>query len=148
MSVQPDAQPALEPDELEAILDRTRRAQTWEPNKVLTTGTYVQPTVRNGLKYKVAKSGTTGATEPPWPTKPTHWSASIAGRQITDNTVTFEEAGDEFRNVYNVRAAKREAWNVKMSKASQYPQTAGVDMSKIFEQCRAMRDSYESVLVG
>lgn len=147
-SVQPDAEPRLEKDELEAILDATRRAQTWEANKDLTTGTYVQPTVRNGLKYMVVKSGNTGDVEPTWPTRPAQWSGVPGARQITSGTVTFEEAGDEFKNVYNLRAAKREAWSQKMAKASQYPQTAGVDMSVIFEHCKAMRDSYESVLIG
>jgi len=147
-SVQPDAEPALKRDELEAILDRTKRAQEWTPNTDVTSGTYLQPTIRNGLKYKVVVSGNTGPVEPSWPTASSSWSGLVDSRRVTSGTAVLEEAGDEFKNVYNVRAAKREAWNVKMAKASQYPKTSGVDMTSLFDHCKAMRDSYETVLVG
>lgn len=56
---------------------------TWSPNTVFAQGVTVYPTVQNGLSFFVNNvgGGTSGATEPVWPTSP--------GVTVVDNTITW-----------------------------------------------------------
>ena len=56
----------------------------WATGIAVTTGTYVSPTTLNGHVYVCTTAGTTGSTEPTWPT-------GIAST-VTDGTVTWTEA--------------------------------------------------------
>ena len=95
-----DNEPALSPDEVEAIIDNNRRAQRWTASTAFTLGARVMPTVRMGRIFEVIVEGTTGVTEPAWP------DASEA--EITSGTVTLREAGRDYASVYDVRAAIQE----------------------------------------
>lgn len=150
-AVQPDAEPLLLRDEVEKILDRNRRVQTWAGNTDLNVGDLdVRPTIRNGKRYRITKGGRTAATEPDsWPTGESVWGQNFSiGRSITNGTVTFEVVGDDFRNTFDVRQAIYEAWTKKMAKASQYPTTPGVNLATLYDRCKEMRAAYEPVLVG
>jgi hypothetical protein len=43
-------------------------ARTWQPGVAYTTSDYVIPTTPNGRVYRVTTAGTSGGTEPTWPT--------------------------------------------------------------------------------
>lgn len=53
----------------------------WDDNQVLSLGALRRPTTANGFVYEVTTAGTTGATEPAWPTVP--------GNTVVNGTVTF-----------------------------------------------------------
>lgn len=53
----------------------------WSAAAVKTVGDFVQPVTVNGYRYECTASGTTGATEPNWPT-------TVAGT-VVDNGVTW-----------------------------------------------------------
>jgi hypothetical protein len=57
----------------------------WSANTVVAVGFNTTPTISNGFKYICTTAGTTGATEPTWPT--TH------GTTVTSGTATFVNAG-------------------------------------------------------
>ena len=57
----------------------------WSANTAVAVGFNTTPTVSNGFKYICTTAGTTGATEPTWPT--TH------GTTVTSGTATFVNAG-------------------------------------------------------
>lgn len=59
-------------------------ATTWAPNTNYSLFQYVQPTTPNGMLYRVSQEGTSGATEPIWPT--------TAGQTKTDGTVRWTAA--------------------------------------------------------
>jgi hypothetical protein len=95
------------------------------------------PTVRNGHRYTCVKAGTTAATEPLWPI---HTS-----NKVTDGTVEWQEAGPDFENVFDVRAAAHQAWKVKEAKASELFDVAGQSVSQIRENCSRNARSFSSV---
>jgi hypothetical protein len=54
-------------------------------------GDIVVPTTRNGRRYRATNAGTSGASEPTWPT--------TAGETVTDNDITWEEYGGEHADI-------------------------------------------------
>jgi hypothetical protein len=59
----------------------------WVTLTALTAGLYRRPVTSNGFRYEVTTGGTTGATEPTWPT--------TIGATVTDGTVVFTCRGTE-----------------------------------------------------
>ena len=53
----------------------------WASATAYTVGTRVQPTTANGYNYRCATAGTSGGTEPEWPT--------LLGAQVTDGTAVW-----------------------------------------------------------
>lgn len=60
-------------------------AGTWEATTAAALGTLKKPTVSNGHYYRATTGGTTGGTQPTWPT--------TTGATVTDGTVVWTEAG-------------------------------------------------------
>jgi hypothetical protein len=60
-----------------------QHAATWTPNTVVPAG-QIYPTVDNGFVFGTGTGGTTGATEPVWPTSPS--------QTVVDGTVTWNSA--------------------------------------------------------
>lgn len=58
-----------------------RAVQLWTASVALSLGVFVTATIPNGYQYEVTTAGTTGATEPTWPT--------TAGATVVNGTVTF-----------------------------------------------------------
>lgn len=137
--VQIDVEPIIEASELEEILDKHKRASRWVTATALVYGDVVMPTVRNGHRYMVTEAGTT-ATEPTWPT--------IQSDSVTGGA-TFQEAGNDYDNVYDVRGAAREVWEMKRAKAAEMvnnPVSGGE--AQIFENCDRMVRQYGRPLIA
>ncbi|MBU1565577.1 MAG: hypothetical protein KJ630_08105 [Proteobacteria bacterium] len=60
-------------------------AGTWAATTAVTAGTLKKPTASNDHYYRCKTGGTTGSTQPTWPT--------TAQATVTDGTVVWEEAG-------------------------------------------------------
>lgn len=54
----------------------------WAASRAYQQGSVVRPTVRNGFVYVCTAAGTSGSSEPTWPTTP--------GGTVSDGTVTWE----------------------------------------------------------
>lgn len=134
---QPDTQPKLTDPELDAILDTVLRATVWASATVYTWGDSVIPTTRNGHRFKATTGGTSGTTEPVWPTR--NMSS------LDDGTVTWQEAGADFKNLYDIRAAAHKAWLMKVAKATELFDHGGDTYSQILEHCKDMAKSMEPI---
>ena len=60
-------------------------AVNWAATTAASIGTLKKPTVSNGHYYRCKTGGTTGGSQPTWPTAP--------GATVADGTVVWEEAG-------------------------------------------------------
>jgi hypothetical protein len=138
--VQPDVTPTLDDVELTAILDGVQRASFWILSTAFVFGAVVMPATKNGHRYKCTTPGTTAATEPTWPTRD--------GAVVTDGTVTWEEAGPDYENVFDIRAAAHEAWLVKEAKAVELFDFGNQKLSQIADRCREKAESFSPILIG
>lgn len=132
---QPDVNPKLtytgEGDgELGKILDNNRRAMTWVANTELKVGKLFSPSTPNGRWYRVKVPAAGSNVEPTW------------------TGSSFEDAGEAQDNIYDIRAAAWEAWDLKARKASTYPVMSGINVSTIFDHCILIRDGFAPVLVA
>ena len=75
-------------------------AQVWTAETAYSVGDIVRPTVGNGHVYRCTAAGTTGASEPTWPTD--------IGATVEDGTATWAECG---YGVLNIGAANP-SWEV------------------------------------
>jgi hypothetical protein len=126
--------------ELDAIILASLRATTWTAGQTVVYGQIEAPVSRNGHYYRAVQGGVTGATEPSWPTG--------AESQVSDNTVVWEEYGEDYSSPYDTREAIRQAWELKASKASEYLKSSGADESVIYDRCLEQARRYGVVGVG
>lgn len=138
--VQPDATPALDDPELNAILDSVQRASFWTLTTAFVFGAVVLPATKNGHRYKCTQGGTTAATEPTWPARD--------GATITDGTVIWQEAGSDYENVFDIRAAAHEAWTMKGAKAVELFDAGDQKLSQIADRCRDMAESFDPIRIA
>jgi hypothetical protein len=68
------------------VLDYTPQPAGWTASTVITTGAVIRPSTANGRRYYASAGGTTGGSEPAWPTGN---SATVG-----DGTVTWTEYGN------------------------------------------------------
>ncbi len=68
-------------------LDDPSALTAWAASTALTAKTLRRPTTSNGYQYEVTTAGTTGTTEPTWPT--------TIGATVTNGTVVFTCRGRE-----------------------------------------------------
>ena len=134
---QPDTEPKLDDPELDAILDSVQRASFWAPTTAFIHGAVTLPTTKNGHRYVCEQGGITAATEPAWPTR--------NGATVTDGAVIWREAGVDFENVFDIRAAAHEAWKIKEAKATVLFDRDRQLYSQIAAQCREMAQSFEPI---
>lgn len=99
INIQPDAEPALLAEEVEGLLDKNRRASFWLPSTAYTVGDVILPATLNGHRFRCTRSGTSGTTEPTWP--------SNDRAKIGDGSggLQWQEDGPDYKNVFDVRAA-------------------------------------------
>ena len=138
---QMDVVPLLLEPEIEAILDRCKRASIWTSATAYNPNDIILPTVRTGHRYRCIVSGTSGATEPftgddRWPTS--------AGATVTEtgSLLTWKEDGPEYPSLYDVRQAAYECWDLKTRKASQFMQTGDLHFEMVYSQCVKQRDNF------
>lgn len=67
---------------------------TWAANTAYNLNDSVTPTVANGLKFVATTAGTSGATEPVWPT--------TVGATVTDGTITWKAVAPTVMVSFNV----------------------------------------------
>lgn len=126
-------------------------ASTWVENTAYVVGDMILPTVRNGHCYRCTQAGTSetlAADEPDWPTS----AAAIVTEGDSDPILTWQEAGPEPANLYNVRAAAHAAWLSKAAKASLSvdidQQVGGIKASQVYNHCIAMADKFSLLGIG
>lgn len=127
--------PVIRSDEIDYIVEESRRAAIWTASTAYVIDDVVVPSTRNGRRYVCLVGGTSAATEPGW---------SISRQSsITDGTTLFwQEDGPDFRSLYNVPLAINKTWALKMSKAAELCTTktsdSPIDEQLLFEHCERM----------
>lgn len=152
--VQYDVAPVLTSAEIDDLMLLARRPDAdgyvpydiWAASTIYTISQYRVPTVSNGHLYVVSTAGTSGASQPVWPT--------ASGATVTDGTVVWTERGQYlYTPTFDLRAAAAEGWRWKAAKvAAEYNVSAGggtsFQRSQKWQQCMAMARSYQSGSVG
>jgi len=133
---EPDADPVLSPDEVNAAIFRTMGAQIWKPNTTYAIGSIVVPTVPNGWTYQVSASGSgwassswddpywfggstsgmpgqSGATEPSWNVP---YRARNPTARVQDNTILWVANTPDMGGPYAAKRAAAECFRVKARK--------------------------------
>jgi hypothetical protein len=132
LHAEPDCTPSIVGEEA-AILERHMRCGVWTPSTLYIYGDEVQVYPRNGRRYMCIQTGTSSSTAPEWSIYPSS--------HMADGTANWEDAGPDYENVFDVRAAAHECWSVKAARASHLVTTSAgnsrVEASLLHEQCRA-----------
>jgi hypothetical protein len=140
---QTEVQPALEPAEIDAILDGVQRATFWAASKAYNVNDVILPVTLNGRRFKCVRAGTSGTTEPTWP----RWLGGIFGEGSGD--LLWREDGPEYTNVFDVRGAICAAWMTKAAKASALfnikSRAEGFDHEQVYNHCLDMAERYAPV---
>ena len=89
----------------------------WAANKAVKKGDRRRPTVGNGFVYECTVAGTTGATEPTWPT--------TSGATVTDGTVTWKAVSQSV-GISNMDISVAGAYNITSKRIYRTNTNAGV----------------------
>lgn len=144
-----DSAPALSIVEVEELVGLAKRVDAsgtpasidaWQASTRYVAGQVVRPTAANGHRYIADQDGTSGATEPAWPTG--------EGSSLSDGTIVWVEAGtDTWVPTWDLNAAAAEGWRRKAAKvAGAYSFSdagASFDRSDMVNACMAMVRVYE-----
>jgi hypothetical protein len=96
------SEPTLDADAITELLAQAKRFNFWTTATGVAVGDVIQPTTANGHRYVCTEAGTTGATEPTWPTS--------RDGLIGDGTATFQEVGPAFPEQWDLRRAAHLGW--------------------------------------
>lgn len=152
--VQHTVEPVLTTAEIDDLMLLALRADAngytpysiWSASTIYTAQAYRVPTVSNGHQYIVTTAGTSGASEPTWPT--------TSGGTVTDGSVVWTERGQYlYTPTYDLRAAAAEGWRWKAAKVvSEYNVAAGggtnFQRSQKYEHCMTMAREFSRSGVG
>jgi len=144
-----DQTPALLSTDVDALVVLARRSDDvfrWitDDTEWAATTAYVlndrrAPKTRNGHIYLVTTAGTSGASEPAWPT--------ATNGVVVDGTVHWTEAGGSWAPTYDLNAAAAEGWRWKAAKVAGSfdfsTDQQDFSRSQMVEMCLAMADRYQ-----
>lgn len=133
--------PALDTNELGQLIDEHQRTQTWTANTAYTVNTEIEPAIRNGRKYTCIIAGTSGSSTPNFP------DYGYTGQILSDGvTIVWQDTGAAFNEIYDVRAATRQAFILKASKVSHLIDTSDgqnkLSMSTLKDSFLKMAEKY------
>lgn len=94
----------------------------WAPSVAYQAGTVIRPTSGNGYVYTAVTAGTSGATQPVWPT--------VVGQTVTDSGVLWSCTGESVIGVGGGTAQWQSA-TIAAAGAVVYDSTSGVLVSAI-----------------
>lgn len=142
---QAEAHPVIDQEEeLPSILNKCVLATLWTTGTAYIVGDVVQANVPNGKRFVCVISGTSGTTEPTFST----WRDS----RTSDGSVTWQEAGDEYLNLWDMDRAASLGWELKAQKALKAVNTVrgqqSYDLSVIYDRCIEQANRYRTVRVG
>lgn len=112
----------------------------WEPSHVYALNDIIVPTIRNGHEYKATVAGTSGATEPVWPTG--------SSQGVADNGITWTEIGTDnaWQPTYDFNSAAAEGWRIKaglVTNRHSFGSNAGnYNPEQVYQHCMEMAQYY------
>ena len=160
--VEAATQPILTDDDLDDLLAAAAVATVWQASQAYLYGAAILPTVGNGTMWRVVSAGTSGATEPVWPTAAVVGPAFGYAPTFTDGTVVWEYAGSApvGAALWDLRAAANAGWTLKAGRALQLEidpildaegkgsqPNVGRERDAIRAHCLTMADRYAPLFV-
>lgn len=147
--------PELSDNQLGNIIDQHKKFRTWEPNTPYVVGDMVIPTTPNGRVYQCIIAGTSTTTEPSFPQIGYavgqafyNYSALAPGEYYG---LTWQDNGFITQEVYDVRAAAKQAWLLKASIAANLANTSDgkmkIELHQIQENCIQMAAKFRSFFI-
>lgn len=107
-------EPVVEPGEVKDIVEETTFAAVHAVSTAYPYGAVIVPPTTNGRMYRAVIGGTSGETAPNFAS---FWCAfGYSGYLFSDGTVTWEDAGPAYPELYNVREATRKVLLLKLSR--------------------------------
>lgn len=100
------AEPEVPVDVVLSLLTQTARSLVRANSTPYVVGNRVVPATGNGRLYECIVAGTSDSSIPSWPTA----SSARQGYRIVDGTVTWQDVGYAYKEVYDINAASRECW--------------------------------------
>lgn len=147
LKAQTDSLPKIDSDDLDEIITRNQVAVYWAAGRVIspemvTRNYYLLPFTDNGRRYKILTPGTLGDTE--------NFASLILPQNryvetATNGDVTLEDGGASFTNIYDIKTAIVEAWELKAANASRFMSTGGVNMARLYDNCMKMAERFSNV---
>lgn len=111
--------PEVSSDDIGTVVDQFSRFTTWAASTAYAVGDRVVGTTPNGRVYECRRAGTSGATEPDWPTAPYN---QYIGWPTTDGSsnpdLMWVDYGPAQVERYDVRSATRQVWLIKASRVT------------------------------
>lgn len=147
--------PVLTEEDLQSLLDQARRVDRygylpdtlpgWAASTAYAGAALAVPPVRNGHYYQATGAGTSGATEPAWPT--------TTGATVLDGTVTWQEVGRAYWTAtWDLNWATAEGWLLKQGRVSDAYNISdtgqSLSRSDLFTHMAAMERRYRRRVLG
>lgn len=140
-------EPTLSSPELDTLVKQAKRADSegrrfypaWQATRAYAVGDLVVPTTRNAHVYECTAAGTSGASQPSFPT--------TQNATVADGTVNWQEVGDDdWVPTYDLNAAAAEGWRLKAGKVVPlYTASAGAsrfERAQIYAHCIQQANVY------
>ena len=154
--VQADSFPELDSNALGELIDEHKRFSSWTANQTYAVGDQIVPSVPTGRIYNCVIAGTSGTVEPSWPQ-----IGYAQGQIITDSIsnanppyafgLNWQDWGFTQQEIYDVRAAAKQAWLLKASIAANLANTSDgqmrIDLHTIQENCLQMAGKFRSFFI-
>jgi hypothetical protein len=134
--------PVIADEDITAILSEYQLASIWENAHLYVVGEEILPTTRNGHRYRCIVGGTSGATEPTFPT-------DLGGR-VAEGTgnpkLTWQEVGGDYDNVFDIRGLTYAILDLKVKRCAiavdQKTPVGSLSASQMYEHWKKERDGY------
>jgi hypothetical protein len=134
------------------VLDEHQRFGTWTASTVYAIGDRVVGTTPNGRVYECRQAGTSGTTEPEWPTI---WGWAWEGYLLTEGAsnpqLAWVDMGPANVERYDVRTATRAVWLLKSvlvaTEIDAKEGTSDVKLSQLQAQFLTMADRFRPVSI-
>lgn len=140
----PTVPPTIDDTTLDAILDSCLRASVWAASTSYSINDSVVPSARNGHSYNVIVAGSSDTTEPTWPTS----ISSTVSTGASDPQLTFQEAGVDYSNVYDVRKAIHLCAVYKMNQAAALRASGNEQMQQVFDHWKQVSEKFSSIEIA
>jgi hypothetical protein len=151
----PSSWPTISDPLLTQFVQDAAAPSRWAAGTAYTYGQYVKTST--GRVQRCIVAGTSGATEPTWPSQiGTAYRHTLRGQQtedtLADGELRWEDVGEAPAADYDLRAAARLAWEYKASESAGTPDSADRDVkiqaSQVHENCLRQARRYAPLSVA
>jgi hypothetical protein len=164
-----DEDPCVDTNTVNLLGQRAQEATIWAASQPYILGNRIFPATNNGRWYRCTQAGTTGATEPVWPTNPAtggqqvntgvfrygygpNWASMLTEgpELIYDETVIWRDIGVQPLSLWDIYYWAHLCWNKKRQLAATYFNFSihgqSMQYRQVLDNCTEMAKIYAPVL--